>query len=248
MPDYDSSIGAEVGGPIIKDRLFFWAGFAPRFENTHVFRQTYVQQYDPATMGAKLDAAGNPIQVENTFWRARIPESRQTYYYAATLDFIPRPEHHLTVAAMGTPSFNTQMRSLNGIEFISNPAWAQERLTKATPTSPPTGRRSCTTTTGRSTRWPASTPSTSTIARPNGTLNDRNQLEYRGANLWDLEGAPGCEPIGSFQPCPVDNYHTGGFGLTKKATGARYMADLKSTHLFEAGGHHEMPTAGTRNT
>ena len=53
MPDYDTSIGAEVGGPIIKDRLFFWAGFAPRFENSHVFRQTYVQLYDPATMGAR---------------------------------------------------------------------------------------------------------------------------------------------------------------------------------------------------
>ena len=104
MPDYDTSIGAEVGGPIIKDRLFFWAGFAPRFENTHVFRQTYMQLYNPTTMGAATDAAGNPIQVENTFWRARIPESRQTYYYAATLDWIPRPEHKLTLAAMGSPT------------------------------------------------------------------------------------------------------------------------------------------------
>ena len=131
MPDYDTSIGAEVGGPIIKDRLFFWAGFAPRFENSHVFRQTYVQHYDPTTMGAATDAAGNPIQVENTYWRARIPESRQTYYYAATLDWIPRPEHHLTLAAMGSPNFNEQMRSFNNVEFISNPSWAQEKLTKS---------------------------------------------------------------------------------------------------------------------
>ena len=32
---------------------------------------------------------GNPISIENTNWRARIPESRQTYFYGATLDFIP---------------------------------------------------------------------------------------------------------------------------------------------------------------
>ena len=88
-PDYDTSIGVEVGGPIIKDRLFFWAGFAPRFQNSHVFRQTYVQLYDPATGGAATDANGNPISIENTNWRARIPESRQTYFYGATLDFIP---------------------------------------------------------------------------------------------------------------------------------------------------------------
>jgi hypothetical protein len=43
-----------------------------------------------------------------------------------------------------------------------------------------------------------------------------------------------------FSPCPVDNYHTGGFGQTRKYDGARWMADLKSTHLFEAAGHHEV--------
>ena len=65
-PDFDSSIGVEVGGPIIKDKLFFWAGFAPRFQDTHVFRQTYQLQYDPATMSAQLDANGNPISKEIT--------------------------------------------------------------------------------------------------------------------------------------------------------------------------------------
>jgi hypothetical protein len=240
MPDYDTSIGAEVGGPIIKDRLFFWAGFAPRFENTHVFRQTYQTLYDPMTMGPALNSAGNPIQIENAYWRARIPESRQTYNYAGTLDFYPRPEHHLQISAMGTPNFNTQMRAFNGIEFISNPAWAQERLTKAN--------------NDVSARWTsqlfdhkwridalAALHTEYLYDRsPNGALNNLNQLEYWGANLWDLERAPGCEPIGSFQPCPVDNYHTGGFGFTRKYSGARYMGDLKSTHLFEAGGHHEL--------
>ena len=66
-PDFDTSIGVEVGGPIIKDKLFFWVGFAPRFQNTHVFRQTYAQLYDPTTMAARwLDANGNPISIENT--------------------------------------------------------------------------------------------------------------------------------------------------------------------------------------
>ena len=45
-PDYDISLGAEVGGPIIPDKLFLWVGFAPRFTNTHVFRQTYVSSLD----------------------------------------------------------------------------------------------------------------------------------------------------------------------------------------------------------
>jgi hypothetical protein len=241
-PDFDTSIGVEVGGPILKDKLFFWAGFAPRFENTHVFRQTYLQLEDPMNPGhARLDASGNPISVENTYWRARIPESRQTYYYAGTIDFYPRPEHHLSFAAFGSPNFNEQMRAFNGIEFISNPAWAQEKLTKSN--------------SDFSAHWTSKLYDhhwqIDALAgihteyfydrSPNSELNGLNQLEYRNASLWDLEQAPGCEPTASgFSPCPVDHYHTGGFGLVTKATGVRYMADLKSTHLFEAAGHHEV--------
>ena len=222
MPDYDSSIGAEVGGPIIKDRLFFWAGFAPRFENTPRVPADVRAAIDPATMSAKLDAAGNPIQVENTFWRARIPESRQTYSYAATLDFIPRPEHHLTVAAMGTPNFNTQMRVVQRDRVHLEPAlgagaadksnndftahWTSKLLR-----SPLAHRRAP----------PACTPSTSTTARPTARSTTGTSSST---------GAPTCRPREAarlradrhgFQPCPVDHYHTGGFGLTKQYTGDR---------------------------
>ena len=78
-PDFDTSIGVEVGGPIIKDKLFFWAGFAPRFQDTHVFRQTYQLQYDPTTMSAQLDANGNPISKEiPTGARASPSHARRT--------------------------------------------------------------------------------------------------------------------------------------------------------------------------
>jgi hypothetical protein len=243
-PDYDTSIGVEVGGPIIRDKLFFWAGFAPRFQNTHVFRQLYPLQFDQSANmgmgGALVDASGNPIQVEDPTWRARIPESHKTYYFAGTLDFIPRPEHHLTLAAFGSPSFNDEMRSFNNIEFISNPAWAQEKLTKSNMdfTAHWTSKL-------YDHHWQidvlAGLHTEYFYQRsPDAALNGRNQLEYWGANLSDLEMAPNCAPIGTFQPCPVDNYHTGGFGAIKKANGSRWMFDLKSTHLFEGGGHHEI--------
>jgi hypothetical protein len=245
-PDFDTSIGVEVGGPIIKDKLFFWAGFAPRFQNTHVFRQTYLQLYDPTTSGALVGADGNPILIENTYWRARIPESRKTYYFGATVDFHPRPEHHLTLALLGTPNFNDQMRSFNGIEFISNPAWAQERLTKNN-----TDVTAHWTSKLYDQKWQIDAIAgmhreSFNDRSPNDALNNRNQLEYWGTNLWDLEGAPGCRPVTdaagtpTFQPCPVENYHTGGFGLAKKYSGYRWSAEIKSTHQFEGGGHHEV--------
>ena len=240
-PDFDTSIGVEVGGPIIKNKLFFWLGFAPRFTDTHVLRLTYAQQDKNGDGVADTDANGRPIMSQLP-WTARIPESHSTYYYAGTLDFIPLPEHHLTLTLVGTPNFNNELGNrANGVSFASDPRWAQEDLTKVN--------------TDMSAHWTSKLfdhhMQIDALAgyhseyfydrSPYSDLNDVNQLEYWGANLWDLEHAPGCQPLANgFQPCPVDDYHAGGFGLTKKYTGDRYSAELKFANLFEAGGHHEV--------
>ncbi len=241
-PDFDTSIGVEVGGPIIKDKLFFWAGFAPRFTNTHVFRLTYALQDQNMDGVADTDANGRPLMTPLTNWTARIPESHKTYYYAGTLDFVPRPEHHLTLTLMGSPNFNTELGNrVNGVSFASDPRWAQEELTKVN-----TDVNAHWTSKLFDHHWQidAITGYHSEYfydRSPFDDLNGQNQLEYWGANLSDLEHAPGCEPTASgFQPCPVDNYHTGGFGLEKKYTAGRYTAELKFANLFEAGGHHEV--------
>ncbi len=61
-PDFDDSVGVEVGGPLIKDKLFFWVGFAPRITDTHVLRTTYAQTEDPNNPGSPiLNASGQPV-------------------------------------------------------------------------------------------------------------------------------------------------------------------------------------------
>jgi hypothetical protein len=243
-PDFDDSIGVEAGGPLIKDKLFLWVGFAPRITNSHVFRLTYAQEEDPSNPGqAKLDASGRPVLKELQDWRARIDETHRTYYYAATVDWIPRAEHKLTFNVLGSPSFNTEVRQgLNGAGNIGQPDWMTEALTKSN--------------TDLMAHWvshffdnhwqldlSAGLHNEYFFNRsPNEAANSLNQLEYSGSNLYDLEHAPGCAPTADgFQPCPLNqNYWTGGFGLVKKYTGNRYSTEIKSTHNFEAGGHHEV--------
>ena len=247
-PDYDDSIGAEVGGPIIKDKLFFWVGFAPRITDTHVLRLTYAQQEDPNNPGQPLlNANGLPVVTQLSNWTARIPETHRTYYYAGTIDWLPLPDNKLTLSIVGTPSFNQELKSQYGINSIaSDPQTAVESLTRANTdvvahwVSKLLDRR-----------WQldvlAGMHNEYLYGRsPYSALNSQNEVQYGGANLWDLEHAPGCQPSAmntadNFQPCPVSPfYQSGGFGEIDKYTGYRWTGEVKSTHIIEAGGHNEL--------
>jgi hypothetical protein len=229
-PDFDTDVGAEVGGPIIKNKLFYWVGFAPRFQESHVFRFTHTLLQD--TDGSL--AQGREVD------RQRIKEDRQTYNYGLKVDFVPAPDHRLTLSLFGSPSSGTGMRSFQGVEAISDPSWARESITRNN--------------TDLMARWVSKLFDRKwqievnaglhkeyfSDESPDAALNQSNQQEWWGTNLWDREHIPGCEPVGTYQPCPVDNYHSGGFGLVKKYDAYRWMGEIKSTHLFEAGGHHEL--------
>ncbi len=82
-PDFDTSVGVEVGGPIVKNKLFYWVGFAPRFEEDHVFRftntilpptPTACRRLDPRSIGAASPSPVRPITTGSS-WTSSPPPS-----------------------------------------------------------------------------------------------------------------------------------------------------------------------------
>ncbi len=240
-PDFDDSVGVEVGGPLIKDKLFLWVGFAPRITDTHVLRETFAMQ-DNGMGTAALDASGNP-QLTQLPYTARMDETHRTYYAAATVDWLPLPDNRLTLALLTTPNYNTELKQQYGIDsFSSDPRTAMESLTRDN--------------TDVTAHWVSKLFDRKwqidAIAGMHyeyyydrgayDALNSLNQLQIANTDLWTVERAPGCQPDASgFVPCPIaPYYYAGGFGSTEKSDAYRWSAELKSTNLFEAGGHHEV--------
>ena len=252
FPDFDTNVGVEVGGPIIKDKLFVWLGFAPRFERTHFFRDVYARTDTNGDGIADVGADGNPIL--NFLLRTRTPELRQSYQYGGKLDFNVAPEHHLSVGIFGTPTFTRHVRNFSGAEAVGDPAWALGQLHKNN--------------TDITVNWTSRLyenrlriDATVGLHRedfsdqsPSDSLNSTNNLQWVGAPsatpaLSSFENIGGCEiQSNGFDPCPVQGYYNGGYGLVKTYQANRWSGDVKASFDFvkyneiKAGVHVELNT------
>lgn len=248
-PDYDTNVGFEVGGPIVKDKAFFWVGFAPRLEKNHFFRDV-----SPLVEGSN----GAAPTTGDVVLRTRTRELRQSYQYGVKLDFVPTPDHKLTLSLFGTPTASEHVRAaFTGEEADSDPRYALQSLHKNNTDVTATWMSQLL---ERRLRLDASLGlhrETFSDHSPYSDLSSINQREYHGFSLYNFEQIAGCEPTTNastgamFDPCPVGSnaggYRTGGYGMTKSYTGNRWMADVKATALLnkneiKAGTHFEVNT------
>src|SRR5205085_12092700 len=88
--NFNLDFGAELGGPILKDKLWFFAGFAPSLVSRNLDRSINAQQSTPTGQTA-LDANGNPIT--NEIASKRYTSTQTSYNVSGKLTYLLSENH-----------------------------------------------------------------------------------------------------------------------------------------------------------
>jgi len=120
---YNMDFGFDLGGPIIKDKVWFYVGFAPRLFRTDVDkitkRRTDCRETLPdgslskCIAGSGPDSLGDGVPDEDPetgfliyeeLDRQRLHADQTTYQFVSKLNFALSPEHQGQISLIGTPS------------------------------------------------------------------------------------------------------------------------------------------------
>jgi hypothetical protein len=254
--NYQFDLGFDLGGPIVKDRVWFYVGFAPTYNAFTTDRLVRRQVYDPMTKTARIDPnyecptylsngqlcdeAGKIARLTETVnGRSRtLDETQILYNWIAKLQFNLNPDHNISLGYIGSPEQRNEYVSYRD-DVDRQRRYEVRQLHDVT-------------------------------ARYLGKLFDRKlQLEvlygfhyqtqeqrpehadkratsYRASasnpySLADFENVGECQrdPMTGFNPCPITAYVHGGYGAQfRNSFLQRHMLLASATYFLRLLGNH----------
>ncbi|HEV7559184.1 MAG TPA: carboxypeptidase regulatory-like domain-containing protein, partial [Kofleriaceae bacterium] len=256
-------VGAEVGGPIVKDKLWFHVGFDPSTQRTTNTRliQSQVDNVNNATGVAGGDGIPDVdprtgITLHAPVSSSTIPEARTTYFFTAKVNGALDPNNQFELSVSGNPSIgdadnlHSPTTFAPGDNVFHTSTGAYDASAKYTATRGDGGTR-IEAIAGFHRGYSTTTP-----------VNDQERLpltEYRYLrNLTDFEDLEGAaiaptlggnvhdtcndadpnDPYPKIANCPVADYAEAGLGLLEKRTNDRWSAIVSITQRARMLGQH----------
>jgi outer membrane receptor protein involved in Fe transport len=259
---YETDLGFEVGGPIIKDRIWFYVGFAPILTGTRVTRivSTQVDRDDDGVPDAD-PATGFPIF--EPVDQSKFDIAQATYQFTGKLNFAVSPDHQGSVALTGSSFDDRNLLSVDGTSIGTQnnskglvtdgvARWTSKFDNNHTELEGTLGwHRSSNDTTPIASTLP-NTPAALVRNTPAvilfetdlptvATNYDQNESDKAIAACTD--GVPGdtsSDPYKNITNCPIASYQFGSPGALENIVENRYSAKASITQRFIALGHHQV--------
>ncbi len=121
--------GADLGGPILKDRIWFYAGFAPAISRTQ--SRQWLQAYRIANGDFVTDNAGVPISDYIPGTRTQAFNDSRSYSYIAKLTFLLNADNNISLVANGDPNYQTTEKSLRPRGIAWNGGTGTDNITSS---------------------------------------------------------------------------------------------------------------------
>ena len=250
--DYRYDIGAEVGGPIIKDKLWFHVGFNPSF--THYTTDRIVQSQRDTDMDGIPDRdPGTGFTQFEEVSRREIPRDFKTYYFTGKINGAVNQNNQFQLSFFGNP------RSAEDVYTITrNPAQTQWKYTDGAYdiagkwTSKFNGGKTQVDVVGGYHRgFLTNDPFTEAQNVPTVFYNFTRSL-YDFADLEGESTIAKCQDGGMNDPypmirnCPVLQYTQQGLSLLENQITDRWSASAAVTHRVKLGptGYHVFKAGG----
>ncbi len=261
---YETDFGFEVGGPIVKDRIWFYVGFAPILTASR-FTRTIATQVD-------RDQDGIPDVDPNTGFSIFEPIpgassdftiAQQTYQFTGKLNFAVNADNQGSVAMTGSSFDDHNLLSVDGTAIgtqnkskglVSDGAarWTSKFNNNKLEVEGTLGwHRSSNDVSPISDALP-NTPSALVRNTP-AVAQFETQLSNVGLNPDSNEPAaamtactdgtemdPGSDPFPKIDNCPLGSYQYGSPGALENVVENRYAGKLAITQRFLALGHHQV--------
>ncbi|MDB4967352.1 MAG: TonB-dependent receptor plug [Myxococcales bacterium] len=263
---FSFDFGFDLGGPIVKDKVWFYVGFAPTFTTQETTRSIFSRQATAANipMGARsysgdLDASvGCPAYLDPAFCKnagliapgfinQRLDGYDRTfntdtrlYNWIAKFNFQLNPNNSLVLQYIGSPA------TTSGVLGVMNGSDTQ-RLGSTFDNTHDALLHFVSKLADRRLQLDVLVgyhySENTTTPNPNGG-NDSTVIDNRSRPLASNEDVAPCAPQMingvTFNPCPVQNYVYGGLGFVAHIIEQRISAAASATYFARLGGTHAL--------